>query len=137
MGSIELNPILLGTIFSLPTEAIESGIATLCAPDKRSRTKTEDGRRLIREGEFQYRMVNWEIYDKIKSEEGRREYNRRRMARYRKNKKGETAPFTAAFPPQSKKPKLRGGPLPGENACLRAQEQGVDTSASDFLPDGM
>lgn len=112
-GVIEINPSFLAAILGGKEDDIESALRFLCRPDPKSRSKKEDGRRLVKEGQFQYRVVNWEYYDKIKSEEERREYNRQKQREYRALKKGKL--------------------LPGESACLKAQANGVDVSASDFL----
>lgn len=82
-GVIELNPELLAFILGCDAKEIQSAITFLCSPDKRSRSKDHGGRRLIQEGEYQYRVVNWKMYDGIKSEADRREYNRRKQAEYR------------------------------------------------------
>jgi hypothetical protein len=86
-GIVELNPKILGFIHGITEKDAERGISILCAPDPKSRSKAEEGRRLIREGEYQYRMVNWEVYDRIKSEDARREYNRLKQAEHRAKKR--------------------------------------------------
>lgn len=86
-GTIELNPKKLAdTLGGKPAE-IESALEFLCKPDPSSRTKVEAGRRLVKEGEFQYRVVNWEVYHGIKTEEARREYNRIAQARHREKQR--------------------------------------------------
>ena len=82
-GVIELNPKLLAFILGGDQAEIESAIEFLCSPDTKSRSKEEEGRRLVKEGEYQYRVVNWKLYDGIKSESDRREYNRVKQAEYR------------------------------------------------------
>lgn len=86
-GVIELNPRLLaftlaGTREGAQQEVVDA-IEYLCRPDPVSRSKEEDGRRMIREGEYQYRVVNWAKYQRIKNESDRREYNRIKQAEYR------------------------------------------------------
>jgi len=84
---VELNPKLLAAVLGCTPEQVEEGIAKLCAPDPNSRSKAEDGRRLVREGQFQYRVVNWAHYQSIRHENDRREYNRTKMAEYRAKKR--------------------------------------------------
>jgi len=93
-GTIELNPKLLA--FTLDgakpdsEDQVMSAIEYLCRPDPRSRSKDADGRRLIKEGEYQYRIVNWAKYDAIKTEADRREYNRIKQAEYRAKKRTDS-----------------------------------------------
>lgn len=86
-GMIELNPRLLAFVLGGEQTEIEEAIEYLTRPDEKSRTKESDGRRLVREGEYQYRMVNWAAYDGIKSESDRRDYNRRKQQECRDRKK--------------------------------------------------
>lgn len=90
-GVIELNPKLLGFIFGAEEQVILSAINKLCEPDPASRSKAEGGRRLIKEGEYQYRMVNWAKYDGIRNAAELREYHRRKQAEYRQRKKQANA----------------------------------------------
>lgn len=130
-GSIELNPKLLAYILAgggvdADQKVIEA-IDYLCRPDPKSRSKDEDGRRLVKEGEYQYRIVNWHLYDQIKSEEDRREYNRVKMAEYRARKKQQQ---DAAVNPKRARgrvviapDKFKHQPLAGEAEHLHNVEQ--------------
>jgi hypothetical protein len=91
-GFTELNPQLLGAVIGCPPEEIETAIEFLCSPDERSRSKDEDGRRMIREGEFDYRVVNYTSYRNILNEDERRAYNRlkKRESRARQKSKGQS-----------------------------------------------
>lgn len=84
---VELNPALLTTIFGEPVEVVRKAIDFLCAPDPESRTPTEEGRRLVRMGQYAYRVVNGAVYDKIRNEEARRAQNREAQARFRAKQK--------------------------------------------------
>lgn len=87
LGSIvELNPILLATIFGEDEKDVVAAIKFLCSPDPKSRTKVKDGRRLIKLGEFDYQVVNGEKYRAIRDEEQRREQNRIAQANHRMKK---------------------------------------------------
>lgn len=64
---VELNPVLLAFILGEPEEVVVKAIEKLCSPDVRSRSKAEDGRRLIKLGEYLYHVVNGETYNAIRS----------------------------------------------------------------------
>jgi len=84
---IELNPRKLADTLGGTTEEIEAAIQYLSDPDPESRHKEHDGRRLLKEGEFQYSVPSWEHYQKMKSEEDRREYNRIKQQEYRERER--------------------------------------------------
>lgn len=75
-SQVRLNPVLLAAILGEDTKAIEAAIEKLCAPDPKSTTKTNDGRRLVKLGEFDYQVVNGAKYRAIRDEETRQEQNR-------------------------------------------------------------
>ncbi len=85
-GHVEVNPKLLAFTLGGTEVEVRAALEFLESPDPNSRSKLEEGRRLVREGEFQYRVVNWEYYQKIRNEEDRREYNRIKQAEYRSRK---------------------------------------------------
>jgi len=95
---VELNPRLLKAILGEPEDAIVRAIEFLCSPDPQSRTKEEEGRRLVRLGQFDYRVVNGEKYRAIRDEETRRQQNRDAQARHRAKSKpsGRETRFAAA-----------------------------------------
>ncbi len=82
-GQVRLNPTLLATIFGESETRMQSAIDYLCAADPNSTTPAEDGRRLVKIGQFDYRVVNAAKYLAIKNEEERREANRIRQANHR------------------------------------------------------
>lgn len=73
-GKVELNPRLLAAVIGSTPEKMKLAIEQLCAPDADSRTKAEDGRRLLYESGFQYEVVNHKQYRAITNEEERRDY---------------------------------------------------------------
>lgn len=75
-STVELNPRLLAAVIGSTPERMMAAIETLCAADPHSRSPECDGRRLIQEGPYQYRVVNHAKYRSIRNEEERREYNR-------------------------------------------------------------
>jgi hypothetical protein len=82
-GILEINPALLAAMIGEPVEAIETALAFLQAPDPRSRSDAEQGRRLIHEGAFTYRVVNHAQYRAARDAEERREYKRNKQREYR------------------------------------------------------
>jgi hypothetical protein len=86
-GYIELNPRLIaakidGKVSSAPEVA--KALDALCSPDPDSRSQEEDGKRLVQEGQFLYRIVNYASYRAIRDRDERREYMRTYMAGKRK-----------------------------------------------------
>lgn len=84
---VELNPRLLASIFGEEQVDVEKAIRKLCAPDPESRSKEEEGRRLVRKGQFLYRVVNGAYYLSLRSEEERLLGLRIRVAECRARKK--------------------------------------------------
>lgn len=86
---VELNAKLLAFILGEKEEVVRGVIKRLCSPDPESRSKEEQGRRLIQLGEFDYRVVNGEHYRKLRTAEERREYQRQKQAEYRAKRKSK------------------------------------------------
>jgi hypothetical protein len=86
-STIELNPIMLAGVLGTTKERVEEAITFLCQPDPLSRNPAENGRRLVREGMFQYRVVSHELYRRVLDEESRREYNRVKQKEHRQRVK--------------------------------------------------
>ena len=84
---VELNPPLLAAVLGADAERVRAAIERLCDVDPASRNPSEEGRRLIHEGGFQYRVVSHEIYRNMRNEEDRRIYNREAQARSRARRK--------------------------------------------------
>lgn len=91
-GSVEINPRMLAATLGESLELVQSALQFLQATDPESRTKTEDGKRLIRESEYLYRIVNFQQYRNIRNDEERREYNRRKQAEHRAKLKASSHP---------------------------------------------
>ena len=85
-SQVRLNPTLLSAILGEDEKDIEKAIAKLCAPDSRTSTKTKEGRRLIKLGEFDYQVVNGAKYQSIRNAEDRREQNRVAQRTFRARK---------------------------------------------------
>ena len=82
-SQVDLNPKLLAFIIGEPEEEVIKAIEYLCSPDEKSRTKEQEGRRLIRIGEFSYQVVNGQKYTNIRNEAERRVQNRESQQRFR------------------------------------------------------
>jgi len=121
-GVIELNPKLLAAILGGEIGEVESAIEFLCKPDAESRSKDEEGRRLVKEGQFQYRVVNWAEYQKLRSEDELREYNRRKQAEYRAKQRAKLKSAKA---------------LPGEAAFVKLKGDGATEEALSAQVDSM
>lgn len=79
-GCVDMTPEAISRRTTIPLEIIETGLKTLSEPDPNSRTPAEEGRRIVGlspERNWGWRIVNYEHYRKIRSEEERREYHRR------------------------------------------------------------
>lgn len=81
--SVELNPKLLGPILGEPVKDVQAVIEKLCGPDAESRSKEEGGRRLVRLGQFDYRVVNGMKYREMRDQENRRRQLREAQERFR------------------------------------------------------
>jgi hypothetical protein len=86
-STVELNPQFLASILGATPERIEMALEYLCSPDSRSRNPDQDGRRLIKQGPFQYHVVSHQHYRDIRNEEDRRSYNRTKQAESRARRK--------------------------------------------------
>ncbi len=93
---VELNHKLIAFILGEQEEVVERVITELCSPDPYSRTKEEGGRRLMKLGEYDYRVVNGQYYRGLRTVEERREYQRKKQAGYRARKDGLTPAQRAA-----------------------------------------
>lgn len=117
---VELNPELLAFILGERDaggkQRVVDAIEFLCSPDPNSRSKDEEGRRLVRLGQFEYRVVNGMKYRTGRDPDKRREQNRVNQQRYRDKKKGK--------------------PLPGESAFVRAVKDGEHEHAERLAAEG-
>ena len=106
-SKVELNPKLLSLLIGEPEEAIKNTIAKLCEPDPNSRTKDYDGRRLIRQGEFEYEVVNYEKYRRLGSVDERREYHRNYWNSKRSKATQQDSTHSTDSTPQKQKQKQK------------------------------
>jgi len=87
-GVVSLNVKLLAATFGESEESVQSALDVLCKPDADSRTPDKEGRRLIKIGQFEYQVVNYVKYFRIRDEEDKKAANRDRQARHREKLKG-------------------------------------------------
>ena len=80
---VELNADLLALIFGASVGEVTKAIEFLCSPDPKSRSKEEEGKRLVREGQYLYRVVNGRYYRDLADEERRAENARRYTKKWR------------------------------------------------------
>jgi hypothetical protein len=91
-SQVRLNPKLLAAILGEADKDVQKAIEFLCSPDPQSTTKENNGRRLIKVGEFDYQVVNGAKYRAIRDEETRRDQNRTAQRRHRALKNGKPIP---------------------------------------------
>lgn len=85
-GLVELNPKILAVVLGCSEAEIADAIKLLCSPDAESRTPDEEGRRLVQEGNYLYRMPTWQKYNELRNEEDRRRQNREAQKKFRQSK---------------------------------------------------
>lgn len=78
-----LNPKVIAPILGEMEAGVQKAIEFLCAPDPLTTTPGEEGRRLVKIGNFQYWVVNGWKYRQERQAEIRREQNRLAQQRYR------------------------------------------------------
>lgn len=94
-SQVTLNAALLAAILGESEKDVEKAIDKLCAPDPKSKSPAEGGRRLIKIGQFDYRVVNGAKYRAIRDDDMRRESNRDAQQRHRAKKKESQPPKEA------------------------------------------
>lgn len=89
-GYVEINPRLVAGIFGTQVEDVVRALEYLCAADPDSRSESEEGRRLIHEGAFLYRIVNHQKYKDLRRAEDDRASLRERVRKHREARKHVT-----------------------------------------------
>ena len=121
-GTVRLNVDILKTIFGETEDKIISGIELLCSPDPKTNRPDEDGKRLIKIGPFDYRVVNAAYYQNKKDTAEQRRKNRERVAEWRADAAEKEK---AGKKPSNQMKRMKPGPLPGEAAYVRGVENGT------------
>lgn len=89
-AAVELNPPHLAATLGTTPERIVTAINYLTQVDPHSRNPQQEGRRLVHENGFQYRVISHDIYRKIRSEDERRAYNREAQKKSRAKRRKES-----------------------------------------------
>jgi hypothetical protein len=79
-GEVDMTADAISRRTTVPLEIIQEGLNRLQEPDPESRTPDLEGRRIVPLAEHRdwgWRIVNYEHYNKIRSQEERREYHRK------------------------------------------------------------
>lgn len=90
-GEVELNPKLLAATLGCSEADVLEALETLCAPDPNSRSADEDGRRLVQEANFLYRIPTWDHYQRVRDHEARKAKWREDKRRQRSDKNGQVS----------------------------------------------
>jgi hypothetical protein len=91
-GVVDMTHDAIARRTNVPLELIRRGLVELSKPDPASRSKKNDGRRIVpidSHRAWGWRIVNYQHYRKLRDEEGRRSYFRNYM---RRRRKGERKP---------------------------------------------
>jgi hypothetical protein len=84
-GITSATPTAIASVLRVEDEAVEKAFETLMAPDKRSRNRDEDGRRMIDLGDGRYELVSFGKYKDRATKAGaarrQREHEARKKAR--------------------------------------------------------
>ena len=86
-GHVTLNPRIMVAQIGESEEKIRQAIDYLCSPDPHSTSKEHGGARLLKEGVFEYFLVNHQTYRNIRNKEERRDYMRLKQRESRSRRK--------------------------------------------------
>ena len=89
-STVELNPKMLAAAIGASANEVETAIGFLCEPDPKSRNPEMEGRRLVREGQFQFRVVTHQHYRAIRNDDDRKEYNRKKQQESRDRRQSKS-----------------------------------------------
>lgn len=84
---VEMNSEVVAFLIGMPQDRVDKAMNFLESPDARSRNKEHEGRRMVKQGEFEYFLPSLAFYRGVRSMEDLREYNRikQRESRERRN----------------------------------------------------
>lgn len=85
-GIVEINVELVAFQIGDSVERIQQALDFLMSPDPQSRTKDEEGKRLVKIGEFAYKLVTWQKHRDGTDVDARRAYWAERQAASRASK---------------------------------------------------
>lgn len=87
-GEVDMTHESIARRTNVPLEIVKQAIAELEAPDPRSRSTAEDGRRIVRldaHRDWGWQITNYAKYREIRNEEARKEYRREWMRQSREH----------------------------------------------------
>lgn len=127
---VELNPELMAVLIGMPKERVEKAMEFLMSPDPKSRNPDHEGRRMIRQGQYEFLLTTASYYRGIQSPEDLREYNRIKQRESRARRSGQ-APIGV-----SAKGDLHVGEGPDNEDCLKwladVQKNGADYTEKEM-----
>jgi len=89
-GAVDMTHEAIARRTNVPLEQVRRYIAELCQPDPTSRSKREEGKRLVpldSQRDWGWQIVNYQHYRVLKDEEARRSYFRDAQRKYRRRRK--------------------------------------------------
>jgi len=90
-GAVDMTAEAIARRTNVPVEEVVKYVKELCQPDAKSRSKLEEGKRLVpldSNRDWGWKIVNYVHYRKIRDEAARREYFRDKQREHRKKQKG-------------------------------------------------
>jgi hypothetical protein len=90
-GAVDMTSEAISRRTNVPVEEVVKYVKELCQPDSKSRSKLEEGKRLVpldSNRDWGWQIVNYAHYRKIRDEAARREYFRDKQREHRKKTKG-------------------------------------------------
>ncbi len=91
-GAVDMTHEAISRRTNVPEDEVRKYIGQLCQPDAKSRSKMEDGKRLVpldKNRDWGWQIVNYQHYRRLKDEEARRSYFRDAQRKARAKKKKE------------------------------------------------
>lgn len=89
-GVVDMTLEAISRRTNVPLDKVTEAVAAFCAPDPRSNTPDEEGRRLLpidQQKPWGWQIVNYHHYRAIRDEEARREYHREYRRKEREAKR--------------------------------------------------
>jgi hypothetical protein len=86
-GAVDMTPEAISRRTNVPVEEVVKYVKELCQPDEKSRSRIEEGKRLVlldSNRDWGWQIVNYAHYRKITDEEARRSYFRDAQRKHRK-----------------------------------------------------
>lgn len=131
-GEVELNARKLADTLGGDETLVAKAIEYLCADDSVSRSKDEAGARLVREGEYMYRVVNWEKYRDLMSQQTRRVY----QANWKRDRDLRSSdPEQISDPEKEERERVREVDTAVDTESTQGRQRSTRVKASRMTPD--